>query len=300
VYLKNKLKMDTHNAYQNVFQSKAIVPPPKDLTNKFKVKHVLIDSRDRNKNQYESPSKYAIEFNESFQNVSSIEMTVSNFPFNEYNVTQYNNTLIINDILYSISPGKYTPTLLIEQLNNFISDIVFSYDSITEKISIQNNTISEISFKCKSDTPKRFDSPNDVYVYTYEENSIAQLLGLNIENFEINANDTFEFPYPINLNAQSNYIVMYIQRAKLNMSQNNTLHDSFAIIRPKHDNLTTYGDEIKVKKFNPPIDIKKIQFSFYDYYGNLYDFQNKEHSFELKVTYYKHAVKYNNIFSQII
>lgn len=279
--------MTTSGSFENVFLSKAVIQPPENSDKHYRVKHVLIDSRDRNYLRYPSPSKYEIEFNEAFLNVYSIELTVSNFPFNDYNITEYNNILTVNDKEYSIEPGKYTAIQLIEALNSALNANVFTYNNVSGKLSI-NAGPDALTFKCKSDIQNSI---------SYKENSIAKVLGFDIDDYTISDNNTIELPNPINLSPYADYIAMYIQRAKLYVCSNNNLHDSFAIIRPsKDERYTMYGDDIKVKVFNPPIDIKKINFSFKDYDGHPYDFQNKEHSFELKISCHKLQPKYLNIF----
>ena len=288
--------MTSTESFDNVFLSKAVIQPPENLMKQYRVKHVLIDSRDRNYDLYPNPSKYEIEFHEAFLNVHSIELTVSNIPFNQYNVTAYNNKLTVNDVECTIEPGKYTANQLIEALNTALRIDYFSYNEITNKVSITAQTVA-LDIECKSDTKKRYDTYNEVYVDTYKENSIAKLLGFDMADYKIEMNTTLVLPNPMNLMPYADYIAMYIQRAKLYVSRNDYLNDSFAILRPStHDNYTIYGDEIKAKVFNPPIDIKKIRFSFKDYDGHPYDFQNKEHSFELKITSHRIQPKYSNIF----
>jgi hypothetical protein len=286
-----------------------------------------------------------------------VELTVYDFPFNEYNITEFNNVLHVNGEDYEIPAGKYTESELKYELNLLQTQtgITFDYDEKKRKFKISgvgkikcksdnkevivtiysnnptkpgtksatkpegepNNkgwTVSEINtdyIDFESDIDERYRhpayDPNEslgesigtekyyIPIYTYRENTIAQVLGFDAIEYEV-PTDT-ECPFPLNLNARPNYIIMYLGRTKLYFSQNNKAHQSFAIIRPSNkENVVKLGNELITKVYNPPIDMKKMDFKFVDYNGRLYDFQNQEHSFELKVKCFKQTPKYNNIF----
>ena len=338
--------MTSHGMNNDVYMSQAIIPPPEDLENKFSTKHIIVDSRDRNRHKYPHPSKYSIAFDEPFDNVHSVELTVYDFPFNEYNITVFNNILHVNEDDYEIPAGKYTESELVDALNSSLYGIMtFSYVEKKRQIKINPTGTDRVEIKCKSDDkpitvpiyynnptipgtktatrpegePNRVsgtygDEPYEAYqpndplgesvgtetyyipVHTYRENTIAQVLGFDAIDYEVTTTEFF-CPFPVNLNARPNYIIMYLGRTKLYFSQNNNAHQSFAIIRPSNkENIVKLGNELITKVYNPPIDLKKMDFKFVDYNGRLYDFQNQEHSFELKVKCFKQTPKYNNIF----
>lgn len=64
----------------------------------------LIDSKERNKNLFPNPASYSILFNESFKNVTSVELKGSVLPKTEYNVNTQNNIISFNvqDFITSI------------------------------------------------------------------------------------------------------------------------------------------------------------------------------------------------------
>jgi hypothetical protein len=326
--------MTSHGVNNDVYMSQAIIPPPEDLINKFSTKHIIVDSRDRNRHKYPNPSKYSIAFDEPFDNVHSVELTVYDFPFNEYNITEFNNVLHVNEEDHKIPAGKYTESELVVALNSSLYGIMtFDYDEKKRQIKINPTGTDRVEIKCKSDdkpitVPIYFNNPTipgtktatkpdgepseayqpnnplgpqtgtetyNIPIHTYRENTIAQVLGFDAIDYEVTT-DT-ECPFPVNLNARPNYIIMYLGRTKLYFSQNNNAHQSFAIIRPSNkENIVKLGNELITKVYNPPIDLKKMDFKFVDYNGRLYDFQNQEHSFELKVKCFKQTPKYNNIF----
>lgn len=333
--------MTSHGMNNDVYMSQAIIPPPEDLENKFSTKHIIVDSRDRNRQTYPNPSKYSIAFDEPFVNVHSAELTVYDFPFNEYNITEFNNVLHVNGEDHKIPAGKYTVSELEDALNLLPTGITFDYDEKKRKFKISgggkincksddeevtvtiysnNPTIpgtktatkpegepNRIGYTYETKNYPKYD-PNvplgasvgtetyNIPIHTYRENTIAQVLGFDAIDKVITGAEEF-CPFPVNLNARPNYIIMYLGRTKLYFSQNNNAHQSFAIIRPSNkENIVKLGNELITKVYNPPIDLKKMDFKFVDYNGRLYDFQNQEHSFELKVKCFKQTPKYNNIF----
>ena len=128
--------MTSHGINNDVYMSQAIIPPPEDMENKFSTKHLIVDSRDRNIHTYPNPSKYSIAFDEPFNHVHSVELTVYDFPFNEYNITDFNNVLHVNGNDHTIPAGKYTEPELVDALNSSFDGIMtFSYDEKTMRIS---------------------------------------------------------------------------------------------------------------------------------------------------------------------
>jgi len=289
-----------------LFKHHAIIPPPenKDI---FRKKRLIIDSRDRNTTRYPNPNKYTIRIDEGLQDVVGIELAISDFPFNEYNITPNNNILHISidppgtNLTYTsveIPPGKYDGTDLSTTLETEISTSFpntswnVQFNPNTSKITISSST-TPFSLNFKNAIPRKFDEYNDVY--DYMSRSIGRVLGFSPEEYTIQS-ATYEItaPYPVDLRNES-YIIMFLSRAKLYLSPNNASNQCFAILRLENNDkwLSTLNTEPVRKSFTPPIpDMSSLSFKFVDYYGNAYDFQNKEHRFELIVTMMKQGRKY--------
>jgi|TARA_B110000114_G_scaffold105385_1_gene110850 hypothetical protein len=277
--------------------SHSIIKPPKDgFVNKIRKKRIIVDSRDRNTDRFPAPSKYDIKFDEEVNDVVSIEMINAVFPFNEYNVTSYNNILSIKrgnsqtDTVEQIfiEPGQYTPETLIHVINNnlLLQDICsFIYNQTTKKITAR--ATDQLTIYCKDEQTVNY--AEGVYISQYIPGSIGKILGLGVSDYTIRAASNFEFPFTMDFPTPP-YIIMYLQRAKVLFSKNNKAHNAFAVIQ---DNMKNSDEERVKKNFYPPIaNMSTLSFKFVDYFGNLYDFQNKEHRFELIVEECKQMPKY--------
>jgi len=279
-----------------LMDQKAIITPPKipfkDIPTR---KHrYIIDSRDRNKKLYPTQSAYQIHMDESLTDVVSAELVLTDFKFNNYNITSHNNILHTSIGDFELRQGVQTGVSLSNELTDTTPFIV-TFDPITEKLTI--TSIETVTLKFKSDRQRQYDYDHRIDVY--KEKSVGKVLGFGIEDYELDANVPLEAPYPVDLES-ANYIIMYMQQAKNFKSKNNNAHDCFAIINKLENSsngLVMYENNVK-KFFNPPIaDLKKLVFKFCDYEGNLYDFQNKDHRFEIIFTTLKQTRCYNEIFN---
>ena len=153
-----------------------------------------------------------------------------------------------------------------------------------------------MEFRFKNDEQGRYDLDN--FVNEYPNKSVGKLLGFSIDNYILTANTPLEAPYMIDLETET-YIIMYMQQAKMYQSKNNKAHNAFAIINKMENNsngLVMYNNNV-MKSFNPAIaNLSNLVFKFCDYKGNLYDFQNREHRFEIVFTCFKQTRCYNEIF----
>jgi hypothetical protein len=124
----------------------------------------------------------------------------------------------------------------------------------------------------------------------YPEKTIARILGFGINNY-VSAvqvtGDAFtnviysEFKKNFN---QENYTVLKIELLDINISTSDTLKDSFVIITDKLIGGSISKDLGINKLFNPHLGkLNKIKINFYDYYGNPFDFQNRDHRLEFIV-----------------
>lgn len=297
----NDLKVFQENAIipppdVKLFEEHAIIQPPdfKSVNIPKKKFKYIIDSRDRNTNRYPNPAKYTLNLDHNINDVIMIQIYLLDIPFNNYNITRYNNILHIGTDEYTITPGNYSPSTLVEALNNALSGIAtITYNDVTEKIKF--NPLGAVEVKCKSPTKKKYDDDN--FIDKYMNDSIGKVLGFGIENYEINANEEFEAPYTLNLKPD-NYMTMYITTAKNYYSINTHAHEAFAVINNQSNgNLNIVSEELMKKSYYPALpSMKTFSIKFKDYNGNLYDFQNKDHRFEIIFTCFKQTRSYNEIF----
>lgn len=285
------------NMDSKVLTDNAIIKPPeidsKDAPTK-KIRYV-VDSRDRNRSLYPSPSKYVLNTEQLLKDIVKVELSSADFPFNDYNITKSNNILHTNFGDFEIPEGRYTPEQLAETLTSVtLSQVVASYDSISDKMSLRTTSQESVRIMFLNPAQQRYD---DTLMNVYRPRSVGKTLGFKMEDVVLAPNSVQIAPYRVDLVSEK-YIVMCMPPAKVIKSKNNTLMDSFAIITDETCHKTDGLDiPISKKSFNPTLPaLNTLAFKFYDRDGNLYDFQNKEHRMELVFTCLKQNSCYTNIF----
>ena len=279
-----------------LYEENAIIIPPKINTKDIPIRKYkyIIDSRDRNKNLYPDPAKYVIKLDEGLTDVVSAELILTDFKFNNYNVNTHNNVLHTDSQDYTIPLGTYDGVSIASTLTSLIPQMTVTFNDISSKLTFLSSINME--FRFKNDEQGRYDLDN--FVNEYPNKSVGKLLGFSIDNYILTANTPLEAPYMIDLETET-YIIMYMQQAKMYQSKNNKAHNAFAIINKMENNsngLVMYNNNV-MKSFNPAIaNLSNLVFKFCDYKGNLYDFQNREHRFEIVFTCFKQTRCYNEIF----
>lgn len=269
------------------FTNSTIIKPPFKQPSNMEVgkqfTRVVIDSRDRNLTLYPSASKYVFYLNQDVEEVTSGEVIVVNVPFSNYNINTYNNTFTINvssnDINIEIPEGNYTGTTLAATITSLVQiasgmSALVTFDMITEKLVWSQ---CEFSLQC---TTKQGSN-----VLGIEQNVVYNLFveGGFISNWKVNLSET------------NSCIIMCIDNFTINNSSNSVIDRSTAILYPIVTMLNYVSTpSVLIKKyFNPPIGrMARISITFKDYYGNPYNFRNKEHVIEILFESRKNLNKY--------
>jgi hypothetical protein len=136
-----------------------IKPPDRNITHGSIARHLLIDSRERNVQTYPSSSRYRIEIQQEFKDITSVELTLAQIPNTFYNIHLSNNIFYISENETSINPveipeGQYTNESLIDTLNGKYGDLFFNLTSkynfarnpINLKLRIQSNRATNQEF----------------------------------------------------------------------------------------------------------------------------------------------------------
>jgi hypothetical protein len=281
---------------EQLYDENAIIAPPKINTKDIPIRKYkyIIDSRDRNKTLYPDPAKYTIKLDEGLTDVVNAELILTDFKFNDYNVNKYNNVLHTGTQDYTLPLGTYDGVAIASTLTSLIPSLTVTFNDISSKFTFVSTVDMELKFR--NDEQTRYDSDN--FEYRYLTNSVGKLLGFAIDNYALTANSPLEAPYTMDLETE-NYIIMYMQQAKVYQSKNNKAHNCFAIINKMENSsngLVMFNNNVS-KSFNPAIaNLSNLVFKFCDYNGNLYDFQNREHRFEIVFTCFKQTRCYNEIF----
>lgn len=273
----------------------AIIRPPDNLpnldTNK-RVTRFVVDSRSRDIKLFPSPAQYEVIFDDDIDDVLSAKLVCADVPFSTYLINKYFNTLYMsmngNSYKVVLDEGDYTPqqlaTLIENAINNMVTsgDFTVSYESSTDNFRFKAKYGFSIDFSAK--------------------NSLCYILGFSTKEYTSTAEGVA--PYTNILNAEyrrnfnyCNYIVMSLEQFDTNKSVYNLLAKSFAIIPKKYTDLNISDKSQIIKTFSPSIPrLNKLRVKFYDPYGNLYDFQNHDHRYELVFTSFKQKRRYQQIF----
>lgn len=276
------------------YYNNAIIKEPNDAVKSSRIIRIVVDSRERNISIFPSPNNYEINLLEDLKNVVHMSLITAEFPFDSYLINSNNNLLYLayNDLVYSISieTGNYTEAELAAELTAKLNTTVNANDFIVEYIGIKDNFV----FRCKHPFGLVFRGEVFTHAFNnsrdtaYPEKSIGRVLGFGINNYVstplLNPIDL----YVNGLNSEfkknfqkDDYIVLKIDAAEINKSTATTLNNSFAVIS-KFKECSVFDENAYHKKFKPPLaKLPKLKISLTDYYGNLYDFQNKDHKLEL-------------------
>lgn len=159
----------------------------------------LVDSADRDRSAYPTPSEYTITFTSPFQNVIGLDVVDASIPRTQYNIDANNNTLVFmihdNSLVdmpidknkfttVAIPPGDYSIQTLIPKLNEALTSTIVnaggtgSRGSITaEPQSNPPDLTNLIKFTC----PYPF-------VFDMASSTIAESLGFHMYTQESEAN----------------------------------------------------------------------------------------------------------------
>lgn len=266
------------NEHFDFSQSAIIKPPDPNKHNDKKYTKIIIDSRDRNKDNYPTANDYVIELPEVLDDVICGEIFLMDIPFTSYLINDYNNNYTLDGEVLFLENGDYSKSSFVsvfeQSLNTNANNKVFTvtYDSIKDNFTIE----------CNSPFNIRFD------------NYLAIIIGFEIHrDYNVNDNEILRSTYRSNWNPNK-YIVLNIQYMSINHSANSNIHKSTAVVYKNEMGINTRSAHTTIKKyFNPIIPrLTKLHVKLYDYYGNPYDCQNHDHRIDIVLESRKHTFKY--------
>jgi len=283
--------IDTHDFY-----NKAVIEPPKEhlfYENNKKYTRIVIDSKDRNQNLFTNPNEYEIVLDDDINDVVSAQLISADIPFVSYLINDTYNQLVVTigstTSTLTLTSGDYSPTDLATHIQaklNAVSagNFSISYDSVKDNFRFR----SKVTF---------------TLVFQNVSNPLSMLLGFKNQNYssgvssEIDAYvNVIQSPYRKNFD-YNKYIYLVVDQFDLNKGNAKPINKSFAALTEQYTNLAINDKPKIVKYFSPTIPrLAKIRVSFYDRFGNKYDFQNQDHRLEFLFTSFKQKSKYQNIF----
>lgn len=277
----------------SVYYKNAVIREPSSANQPKRIIRLVVDSRERNMTLFPNPNAYEINILEDVQNVESLSLVAADFPFDPYTVRANANMLYIayNNTVYNVAIdiGNYTETELANAMQVAINAAVGSNDFIVAYNALKDNWTFRclhafgLVFRGKTFTTSYNNSPDTAYAIS----SIGKTIGFGINNYLSivqTTNDAFvnvitsEFKKNF---IQQDYIVLNIENFELNKSTAGSIHNSFMIITQAGET-SPYGTEYANMVFKPKLNkLYKLKVNIVDFYGNPYDFQNKDHRFEL-------------------
>jgi hypothetical protein len=266
------------------YEKYSIIPPTVEVIPTYKESIIVIDSSHRDKSIYPSPSSYEIHLDTEINDVVSARLLCANVPLSAYLINSSYNRIYINNQEVILENGDYTITQLVSEIQTKINTVIGGgmtcyYDAIKDRVSFEHATL------------------NFTLDFT-DPISIGCIIGFGNLAYTSTAK-TLIAPFRIDLDAYKKYVVLFIEQFSIIVSSFNKILDGFAIIPKAHSCLNLCHDDVKyLKRFQPPIQrLSKFKIAFYDQRGNLYDFQNMDHYFEIILNSHSHQRRQGTIFS---
>ena len=149
----------------------------------------LVNSKDRNKEAYPTPSEYVVDFSQPFYNVIGLNVLDASIPRTMYNIDQYNNTIYfyihtsnqdlsqVTPSLFmkkEIDPGDYTIQTLVNVLNQELN-MPLNSNMNNSNVSI---TVSTLSNPPDIKNRLQFDCPYG-FMFDMSRSTLSESLGFD-------------------------------------------------------------------------------------------------------------------------
>ena len=242
-----------------------LIPPPSKTDMSTRSIQVVVDSRDRDKKIYPQAYSYAIEFDNPFCDVVSVELSSANIPLSRRNVDSSNCAFFFNGglVTFPLSRQYYS-------VSEILSFLV-SQTALTVTFDSNRFTFSSLAPFTLS-----FQLPNSAcFLLGFADNSVNSSLANSLTSTS-----------DASLLGFTPYAVLSIGGFKNLTSVSNVVRETFAII----DEDCKYKEKIATKYFNPPLaDLRRLRIKITDSEGNPYPFSQKDHYFQLKMSCLKNG-----------
>lgn len=261
--------------------------------------YIVVDSRDRNHDDYENSNNYRIDLKKDIQDVISIELISAEIPKSDYIINLNNNKIYFQEtnlhvsnntyLTATIPIGNYTISELKTEIENQMSLIgianyTVTVDNKTKLINISSDmsgvNVFNLLFKGVDEIHGNNNNPRS----TYRENSIGPVIGFSRIDKVGFSNYTGNSQY--NLEGER-YIMLHLRNIPIIDGISNGVQNAYHKIT-LNGNITRYyqhTDYQIIKKLNNPIKrLNELEISFRNYNNDLYDFHGLEHSLTFKIT----------------
>lgn len=309
ITVKDQMEKSVINYKEFNFTDSAVIKPVanQEQNENRKFTRVVVDSRDRNLKHFPNAAHYEIPLPDEIEDVVAAEVQIVHMPLAAYMVDANNNTLVVstsaslNPVTVVMPVGDYTPSTFAATLQDAATDagltLTIAYE--IEKDYFKFEMSQPFSFLFKGPDINFSSSTNDGQsTTTYRKGCIARLAGFGPKSYSsaLNSSGKHQLYSEFRKNFTDNrYVVMHIEQISLNHSINPTLHKSFALIPPKASDLNMCQPFQLRKSLSPPIaKLARLKLTFRNYYGELYDFQNQDHRFDIIFESFQNPRRYHS------
>jgi len=287
---------------------KTLQPEPKELKQYYEnekydmyfQEYIVVDSRDRNHDDYINPNNYRVDLERDVNDVIAIQLVSAEVPKSEYIINSSNNKIYFQEtnaqvsgetfLTTTIPVGNYTISELKTEVENQMTSTGIATYTVT--INAKTNTInisSDLSgvdlFNLLFQGDNEIHGNNNNPRSTYRDNSIGPVLGFGRTDLSGASNYTGDAQY--NLNGET-YLMLHLRNIPMIDGVSDGVQNAFHKITLDTAYSTKYyqeGDYKILKKLNNPIKrLNELEISFRNYNNDLYDFHGLDHSLTFKIT----------------
>lgn len=304
--------METKSVDPNKLQSrefKTLQPEPEELKEYYEnekhdlyfQEYMVVDSRDRNHDDYPNANHYRVDLERHINDVISIQLISAEIPKSEYIINNSNNkiyfqetTTQVNNGTYltaSLDIGNYTITELKTEIENKMSTVgtgnyTVTIHSRTKTLSIASDLngpgfLFSLLFKGNDEIHGHNNNPRS----TYLENSIGPVIGFG--RIDRVGALTYTGDAQYNLNGET-YVMLHLRNIPIIDGVSDGVQNAYHKITLDTSLSVKYYQERDyqiVKKLNNTIKrLNEMEISFRNYNNDLYDFHGLEHSLTFKIT----------------
>lgn len=287
----NGMKVINHDAFD--FTNSAVIRPEKHEPTAEAYTRIVVSSYDRDHTIYPEPNDYVFMLYEQLEDVSAIELDVADISPTPYNVSKWNNTLIVvledthQERTVTLAPGVYGVMDIRDGLEGGLKAAFpqAKFKIMFDDIKCHFVLLCDQRFQLRP-------SPNTMY----------KVLGFGRGNVYLcRRTDDVEHPFGLEspycslLEAESP-IILHIDGMGSMNSMNRSIHKGLFIIPRKGVPETRVNSNYKIRKsFNPPLPkVSSLRIRFMNVHGELYDFQNRDHIIELMFSYRSNNRRYHS------
>lgn len=273
--------------------------------NKITEEHIIvIDSRDRNYDDYLYSNNYRFIFNSPYDNVVSISLLSAEVPKSQYLINNSNQKIYFQETNAQVSDGifleanvaigDYTLSQLKSAVENAMNAVGTANYTVDTQILQPQNKISIISDLSGGVNLFNLSFNGGTETFSnktrsiYRPNSIGPVLGFSRKDFI--GSSSYDGDQRINLNGDSYILLRFRDLPYMDAGLNSDgIQDAFAKIplNVHTDNVKYHkeGDYQLIRTFEQVLTrLDHLDVSFVNYDGSLYDFNGLENSITLKIT----------------